>query len=77
METDDKGQLPINLKPGPYALFVTAAGFKKAAQHIDIGTPEGKAGVGQVVPVVLRIGDVSPTFAVADGFRFFCPDFYC
>ncbi|MGA9494508.1 MAG: carboxypeptidase regulatory-like domain-containing protein [Terriglobales bacterium] len=63
MDTDDKGQLSINLKTGPYALFVTAAGFKKATQHIDIDIdidiPERKAGVGQVVQVVLRIGDVS------------------
>ena len=59
LETDDQGRLSINLKPGSYALFVSAAGFKTFAQHIDIGAPGGQAGASQIVPVVLQMGDVS------------------
>ncbi len=54
LKTDGQGQVSINLKAGSYALFVSAQGFKKAAQHIDIGNTED-----QIVPVVLQIGDVS------------------
>jgi hypothetical protein len=54
LETDGQGRLFINLKAGGYALFVSVPGFKRAAQHIDIGSTDG-----QIVPVVLQIGDVS------------------
>ena len=56
LETDDKGQLSIELKPGEYALFVLASGFKKETRHIEIRTPEGKTGSSQTVAVVLAIG---------------------
>ena len=70
LETDDHGQLSINLKAGGYALFVSAQGFAKDARHIDIGIPEGQADRSQVVPVVLEVGHgggvtVSP--AAAEG----------
>lgn len=64
LETDDRGQLSINLKAGGYALFVSAQGFKNGTQHIDIGATEGPAGASQIVPVVLQIGDVSSPTAV-------------
>jgi hypothetical protein len=59
METDAQGQLSLQLKPGTYAVFVSAPGFKEAAPHIEIAAPDGGADTAQIVPVVLRIGDVS------------------
>jgi hypothetical protein len=54
METDEAGQLSLNLSTGSYALFVEARGFKSAATHIDIqGTKEV-----QIVPVRLEIGAI-------------------
>jgi hypothetical protein len=62
LTTDDRGQLSLNLQPGSYALFVSASGFKTAAQQIEIASPEGQQNGGQVVSVILRVGDViSPT----------------
>jgi len=56
METDEAGQLSLNLSTGSYALFVEARGFKSAATHIDIqGTKEV-----QIVPVRLEIGVSGP-----------------
>jgi hypothetical protein len=52
METDEKGQLALELKTGGYALFVSAPGFKSVAMHIDVqGTKEA-----QMIPVRLEIG---------------------
>ncbi len=52
METDEKGQLAVELKTGGYALFVSAPGFKSVAMHIDVqGTKEVQA-----VPIRLEIG---------------------
>lgn len=59
LETDNQGRLAISLKPGGYALLVSAQGFKQGAQCIDIGTTEGQASASQLVPVVLKLGDVS------------------
>jgi hypothetical protein len=59
MESDVYGHLALNLKPGTYALFVSAQGFKEAAPHIEVGEAEGGASAAQIVPVVLRVGDVS------------------
>ena len=62
METDAEGHLSLSLKPGTYAVFVSAPGFKAAAPQIEIAAADGGAGTAQIVPVVLRIGDVnSPT----------------
>ena len=36
MVTDDKGQLALNLKPGGYALFARAQGFKTLVMHFDV-----------------------------------------
>jgi len=38
METDSKGQLALNLRPGGYALFAGAQGFKPVAMHFDVRT---------------------------------------
>jgi hypothetical protein len=58
METDEKGQLALELKTGGYALFVSAPGFKPVAMHIDV---QGTKDV-QAVPIRLEIGaNGSPT----------------
>ena len=36
LETDNAGQLALDLKPGSYALFVTAQGFVNFRQRIEI-----------------------------------------
>jgi hypothetical protein len=36
METDAKGQLSLDLKPGGYALFASLSGFKPLATHFDV-----------------------------------------
>jgi hypothetical protein len=59
METDAQGHLSLNLQPGSYSLFVSAQGFKEATQHFEIAAADGGASTAQIVPVVLRIGDVS------------------
>jgi hypothetical protein len=59
METDAQGQLSLQLKPGTYVLFVSAPGFKEAAPHIEIAAADGGVDTAQIVPVVLRVGDVS------------------
>jgi hypothetical protein len=52
VETDEKGQLAVELKTGGYALFVSAPGFKSVAMHIEVqGTKEA-----QMIPVRLEIG---------------------
>ena len=55
-ETDDQGQLSIDLKAGEYALFVSAQGFKKETHRVTISGPDGKAGASQIVSVVLEVG---------------------
>jgi hypothetical protein len=59
LETDDHGELPVNLKAGGYALFVSAQGFRNWAERIYISIPASRANASQIVPVVLQIGDVS------------------
>jgi hypothetical protein len=50
METDEAGQLSLNLSTSSYALFVEARGFKSAATHVDV---QGTKQV-QIVPVRLE-----------------------
>lgn len=51
METDEVGQLSLNLSTGRYALFVEARGFRAEATHIDV---RGAKEV-QMVPVHLEV----------------------
>jgi hypothetical protein len=57
METDEKGQLELDLKPGSYAVFISAQGFKKNTLKIDVGGPRSGDNEGQLVPLVLQIGE--------------------
>ena len=59
LEADDRGHLSLSLKPGSYAVLVSAQGFKKAAVHVDVTGPEASqanASASQIVPVMLRVG---------------------
>lgn len=63
METDDKGILSLDLKPGGYALFVHSQGFKEFAIHLEVhdvvhGEVHDAKDV-QTVPVVLLVGSYS------------------
>jgi hypothetical protein len=66
METDDKGQLALDLKPGGYAAFARAAGFKAGVAHIDVTAKDPVAARSpQSFSVVLQVGapgspEVSP-----------------
>ena len=55
METDGQGRLSFDLKPGGYALFVTAPGFKGHVAHMEVAASEAV----QSVPVRLQIGSAS------------------
>jgi hypothetical protein len=59
LETDDHGQLSIDLKAGGYALFVSSQGFAIDTRHIDVSNPEDKASAGQIVLVILKIAQSS------------------
>jgi hypothetical protein len=56
LETDDHGQLSLNMKAGGYALYASAQGFTRYIGHIDISISEGKASVGQLIVAVLEVG---------------------
>lgn len=62
LETDDHGQLSLNLQPGSYSVFVSAQGFKKATLHFDVAAvaDDGNANASaiQTVPVVLQLGEM-------------------
>jgi hypothetical protein len=69
-ETDDKGQLGLDLKPGGYAVFVRVAGFKIGVAHLDVisaDMPSTDAGAArpaqaQIFPIALEVGATgSPT----------------
>jgi hypothetical protein len=52
METDNKGELALQLKPGSYAMVVQERAFRNAITRIDV-----KAGGGiQTFPVLLQVG---------------------
>jgi hypothetical protein len=53
METDNKGELQLNLKLGGHGIFVSAQGFKSSIEHIEV-RPAAEA---QAIPVKLRPGD--------------------
>ena len=52
METDDKGRLALELKPGGYALFALLGGFKELVTHFDVRETKE----AQTVSAVLQIG---------------------
>jgi hypothetical protein len=59
LETDDQGRIVFNVKPGGYTIFVSAQGFKTARLHVDVTEPHAGDRANQIVPVALKLGDVS------------------
>jgi len=58
METNDRGELTLNLKPGGYALFVQMGGFTALPSHIGVRTSQEP----QAIPVVMQLAPAgSPT----------------
>jgi hypothetical protein len=56
LETDERGTLSLNLKPGEYGMFVVVPGFKTARMHLDIAPPGEDVNAVQQVAVTLQIG---------------------
>jgi hypothetical protein len=56
LETDDHGNLSLNLKVGSYLLSVSEQGFKNWSESIYVANPEGDASASQLYPVVLQVG---------------------
>jgi hypothetical protein len=55
METDNRGQLTLDLKPGGYAVFVRAAAFNSVVTHMDVRSDPQSGKATQTFPVALRI----------------------
>jgi hypothetical protein len=64
METDEKGQLALDLNVGSYAAFVLAQGFKEGKLKINVGGLRGGDSQGQLVAVTLQLGDQGGPVAV-------------
>jgi hypothetical protein len=62
METDNKGELPLNLKLGGHGVFVSAQGFRSSVEHIEVH-PAGEA---QIIPVELRVGDTFNPIVISE-----------
>jgi hypothetical protein len=62
METDNKGELPLNLKVGGHGIFVSAQGFKSSIEHIEV-RPASEA---QVIPVELRVSDTGSPVVISE-----------
>lgn len=54
METDDRGRLSLDLKPGGYGLFVQMLGFKSFATRVEVQTAKEV----QTILVVLQAGRI-------------------
>ena len=52
-ETDDRGSLSVALKPGGYAFFAEAPGFKSLATHIEVRA----SGEHQTFSTILQVGE--------------------
>lgn len=59
LETDEEGNLSLNLKAGTYALFVSERGFKIWSESIYVAGPKGDARASQLWRVVLQVGTYS------------------
>jgi hypothetical protein len=57
-ETDELGNLSLNLKAGSYALSVSEPGFKLWSERIYVPT-DVECSVSPLYPVVMQIGDTS------------------
>jgi len=65
MDTDESGNVTVQLPIGEYAVFVSAQGFKTTSQHFEItGTLTSVADPRQIVPVTLLIANFGGPVAV-------------
>lgn len=63
METDEKGKLTLQLKPGGYALFARVFGFKSLAIHFDVRSSQE----AQSIPFMLQLATYSGPVVVVEG----------
>lgn len=68
METDEKGKLSLDLKPGGYALFARLSGFKPLATHFEVRTTKELQTIPFVLQLALNRGpvEVVPNTSTAD-----------
>jgi hypothetical protein len=64
MDTDDTGNVAVQLPMGEYAVFVSAQGFKTTSQHFEITGITSAADPRQIVPVTLQIANFGGPVAV-------------
>lgn len=68
LETDDHGQLALNLKAGGYALSVSAQGFTTWSERIVVSSPQVSSpevkDASQIFPVFLQVGEVGSPQAI-------------
>ncbi|MGC1415542.1 MAG: hypothetical protein WA817_09690 [Candidatus Acidiferrum sp.] len=62
METDEKGQLSLDLTPGGYALFVDFPGFKAVDTFINVQNAKDI----QIIPVHLELGETGSPIVYPD-----------
>jgi hypothetical protein len=62
MQTDEKGELRLELKPGGYGVSVRSQGFLPLTTHMDV---KGTGGI-EVFPVKLSIGRIGGPVVVAE-----------
>ncbi|HUD66105.1 MAG TPA: molybdopterin-dependent oxidoreductase [Candidatus Sulfotelmatobacter sp.] len=68
METDEKGKLSLDLKPGGYALFARLSGFKPLATHFEVRTTKELQTIPFILQLALNSGpvEVVPNTSTAD-----------
>lgn len=59
METDEKGKLALELKPGGYALFARLFGFKPLATHFDVLATKELQTISFVLEIAANGGPVA------------------
>ena len=67
-ETDEKGELSLDLKPGGYALFARLSGFKPLATHFEVRTTKELQTIPFLLQLALNSGpvEVVPNTSTAD-----------
>jgi len=58
METDEKGKLSLELKPGGYALFASLSGFKPLATHFEVRATKELQAIPFILQLALNSGPV-------------------
>src|SRR5271167_427720 len=58
METDEKGKLSLELKPGGYALYASLSGFKPLATHFEVRATKELQAIPFILQLALNSGPV-------------------